>query len=203
MQYIGVQNDVTERVEAERALRQETDRARAYLARIEQLAYTDPLTGLMNRRRFEERVEAELWEAQAGDSALALLFLDLDGFKAVNDSLGPRGRRRAAAGTAERLRAQVRRSDLLARLGGDEFLVAVTGLDPATAAAERHEEIAGVLAESVRQPLEVRGRAGHRGRQHRDQRATRRTPRSFGRLVHAADAADVRLKDGSASGPPG
>ena len=88
VQYIGVQNDVTDRVEAERALRQETDRAQAYLSRIEQLAYTDPVTGLMNRRRIEERVETELWEAQASDSALALLFLDLDGFKAVNDGDG-------------------------------------------------------------------------------------------------------------------
>ena len=192
VQYIGVQNDVTDRVEAERALRQETDRARAYLARIEQLAYTDPLTGLMNRRRFEERVEAELWEAQAGDSALALLFLDLDGFKAVNDSLGHAGGDELLQVTAQRLRSHVRRSDLLARLGGDEFLVAVTGLDPATARASA-EEIAGLLAAAVRQPLEVRG-----------EQVTVSTSigiavfpedaRELGRLVHAADARMYALK---------
>ncbi|MGN6132278.1 MAG: EAL domain-containing protein, partial [Nocardioidaceae bacterium] len=88
VQYIGVQTDVTERVEAQRALQLEAERSRSYLARIEQLAYTDALTGLMNRRRLEESVETELWEARAADTALALLFLDLDGFKAVNDSLG-------------------------------------------------------------------------------------------------------------------
>jgi PAS domain S-box-containing protein len=63
VQYIGVQNDVTARVDAERALQLERDRAQGYLARIEQLAYTDPLTGLANRRRLEERVEAGLLEA--------------------------------------------------------------------------------------------------------------------------------------------
>jgi PAS domain S-box-containing protein len=88
VQYIGVQNDVTARVDAERALQLERDRAQGYLARIEQLAYTDPLTGLANRRRLEERVEAGLLEAAVADGALALLYLDLDGFKAINDALG-------------------------------------------------------------------------------------------------------------------
>ena len=193
VQYIGVQNDVTQRVEAERALRQETDRARAYLARIEQLAYTDSLTGLMNRRRFEERVEAQLWEAQAGDSALALLFLDLDGFKAVNDSLGHAAGDELLQELAERLRRSVRRSDLLARLGGDEFLVAVTGLDPDTAAATAGD-IADVLQESVRRPLTVR-----------DQEVTvaasigisvyPHDAQDFGRLLHAADLRMYELKD--------
>jgi diguanylate cyclase (GGDEF)-like protein/PAS domain S-box-containing protein len=192
VQYIGVQNDVTDRVEAERALRQETDRAHAYLARIEQLAYTDPLTGLMNRRRFEERVEAELWEAQVGDCALALLFLDLDGFMAVNDSLGHAGGDELLQVTAQRLRSHLRRSDLLARLGGDEFLVAVTGLDLVTARATA-EDIADQLADAVRQPAEVRG-----------QLVTVSTSigisvfpedaREFGRLVHVADARMYALK---------
>jgi diguanylate cyclase (GGDEF)-like protein len=89
------------------------------------VTHTDSLTGLMNRRRFEERVEAELWEARAGDSALALLFLDLDGFRAVNDSLGHLAGDELLQVTADRLRSRVRRSDLLARLGADEFLVAL------------------------------------------------------------------------------
>src|SRR5436305_4912530 len=64
LQYIGVQNDVTARVEAERALLAERDRGRTYLARIEELAWTDPLTGLPNRRRLQERAELALWDAR-------------------------------------------------------------------------------------------------------------------------------------------
>ena len=134
VQYIGVQNDVTARVEAERALVRERDRAQSYLARIEQLAYTDPLTGLANRRRLEERVEAALLDARLADGGLALLYLDLDGFKAVNDELGHATGDRVLVLTAQRLKDRLRRTDVLARLGGDEFLVAVLGLDPASAA---------------------------------------------------------------------
>ncbi|WP_199506085.1 PAS domain-containing protein [Geodermatophilus sp. TF02-6] len=68
--YIGVQVDVTSRVAAERALVQERDRTRAALARIEELADTDPLTGLPNRRRLAEQVETALWNARARDEGL-------------------------------------------------------------------------------------------------------------------------------------
>jgi diguanylate cyclase (GGDEF)-like protein/PAS domain S-box-containing protein len=157
VQYIGVQNDVTARVRAERALRHETDRARDYLTRIEELAWSDPLTGLMNRHRFEERVEEELWRTKAVGGALALLFLDLDGFKAVNDDLGHGAGDELLRVLAQRLRGTVRRSDLLARLGGDEFLVATTGLDPERARSSA-EDIAAQLARAVAAPAEVRGR---------------------------------------------
>jgi diguanylate cyclase (GGDEF)-like protein/PAS domain S-box-containing protein len=154
VQYIGIQNDVTTRMDAERALVLERDRARSYLTRIEELAYTDPLTGLMNRRRLEERVEAQLWEARASGTALALLFMDLDGFKGVNDVLGHRGGDELLQVLAQRLRTWVRRSDLLARLGGDEFLVAVVGLDVADA-AERAHQLAAELTQVVAAPVRL------------------------------------------------
>ena len=156
LQYIGVQNDVTARVEAERALERERDRAQSYLARIEQLAYTDPLTGLPNRRRVQERVEAALWEARYGDDALALLFLDLDGFKAINDRHGHAAGDELLVVAAQRLTSRLRRTDLLARLGGDEFLVALPGLDRDAAQATA-ERIAGELAEEVSRPVLVEG----------------------------------------------
>jgi diguanylate cyclase (GGDEF)-like protein/PAS domain S-box-containing protein len=156
LQYIGVQNDVTAQVEAERALVRERDRARSYLARIEELAYTDSLTGLVNRRRFEERVEVELWEARSGDSALALLFMDLDGFKAVNDDLGHAAGDQLLVEVAARLKARLRRSDLAARLGGDEFLVSLQGLDRATARRQA-DRVAEQLRAAIAEPYDLAG----------------------------------------------
>jgi diguanylate cyclase (GGDEF)-like protein len=157
VQYIGVQTDVTARVEAERALRQETDRARRYLARIEELAYTDSLTGLMNRRRFEERTERALLEARRDGTAVVLLFMDLNRFKAVNDLLGHAAGDELLQLLAKRLRGTVRSGDLLARLGGDEFLVALTGQDPDRAAGTA-EQVAAKLADVIAEPAVVRGK---------------------------------------------
>ncbi len=156
-QYIGVQHDVTARIEAERALIQERDRNRACLTRIEELAYTDPLTGLPNRRRLEEQVETAIWDARSGSDTLALLFVDLDGFKAVNDTLGHAAGDELLQIVAATLRGRLRRSDLLARLGGDEFLVALTGLAPGTAATEARR-VADELAAAVGATVELRGR---------------------------------------------
>ncbi|MGY1804142.1 diguanylate cyclase domain-containing protein [Blastococcus sp. SYSU D00922] len=156
-QYIGVQHDVTARVEAERALVQERDRNRACLTRIEELAYTDPLTGLPNRRRLEEQVETAIWDARSGADTLALLFVDLDGFKAVNDGLGHAAGDELLQAVARTLRGRLRRGDLLARLGGDEFLVALSGLDPETAAAEARR-VADELESAVGASVELSGR---------------------------------------------
>jgi diguanylate cyclase (GGDEF)-like protein/PAS domain S-box-containing protein len=157
VQYIGVQHDVTARVEAERALLQERDRNQVCLARIEELAYTDPLTGLPNRRRLEEQVETAIWSARTGQDTLALLFVDLNGFKAVNDRLGHAAGDELLQSVARTLRGRLRRGDLLARLGGDEFLVALTGLDPATAGVEARR-VADELAAAVRAPIDLRDR---------------------------------------------
>ena len=157
VQYIGVQHDVTARVLAERALLQERDRNRAFLDRIEELAYTDPLTGLPNRRRLEERVETALWDARSGSDTVALLFVDLDGFKAVNDELGHAAGDELLQAVARTLRTRLRRGDLLARLGGDEFLVALTGLAPESAAAEARR-VADALSATVAVPMPAAGR---------------------------------------------
>ena len=157
IQYIGVQHDVTARVEAERALLQERDRNRSYLARIEELAFTDPLTGLPNRRGLAEQVDAAIRTACSGGDALALLFVDLDGFKTVNDRYGHAAGDELLRAVAERLRSRLRRRDLLARLGGDEFLVALPDLDRPTAAAEA-TRVAAELVDILRRPLPVAGR---------------------------------------------
>jgi len=156
LQYIGVQNDVTARVEAERALERERDRAQSYLARIEQLAYTDALTGLPNRRRVEDRIEGALWEARLSGDGLALLFLDLDGFKPINDRHGHAAGDQVLVATAQRLTARLRRTDLVARLGGDEFLVALPALDRGTA-RERAQQVAAELAHDVGRPVVLGG----------------------------------------------
>ncbi|GAB3302515.1 hypothetical protein GCM10027451_06600 [Geodermatophilus aquaeductus] len=162
VQYIGVQVDVTARVEAERALVRERDRTSAALARIQELAYTDPLTGLLNRRRLEEQVEAAIWEARARGDALGLLFVDLDGFKAVNDRLGHAAGDELLQVVARRLRERVRRRDLLARLGGDEFLVALPDLHPETALAEA-TRVADELTASIRRAVPLFGTEVHVG----------------------------------------
>ncbi len=157
VQYIGVQHDVTARVAAERALLQERDRNRAFLEQIEVLAYTDPLTGLPNRRRLEQQVEAAVWDARSGSDTVALLFVDLDGFKAVNDELGHAAGDELLQSVARTLRGRLRRADLLARLGGDEFLVALTGLAPGTAATEARR-VADGLSAAIGLPIETGGR---------------------------------------------
>ncbi|MCZ2812724.1 diguanylate cyclase [Modestobacter sp. VKM Ac-2979] len=186
VQYIGVQTDVTGRVTAERELLRERDRTRQHLAQIEELAYTDPLTALPNRRRFEERMESALWQARLDGSAVALLFLDLDGFKAVNDALGHAAGDELLQVVADRLRGRLRRGDLLARLGGDEFLVGLLGLDPSTAlreAGQVAEQLVAAVTEPVvlcTQTVQVQASVGISV--HPDDGA------EFGPLLHRADA---------------
>ncbi|MEJ5868553.1 diguanylate cyclase [Pseudokineococcus sp. 5B2Z-1] len=194
LQYIGVQNDVTARVEAQRALETERDRARALVEQVERLAYTDPLTGLKNRRRLEERVEAALWDARLAGHAVALLFCDLDGFKAVNDEHGHAVGDELLVALARRIREAIRRTDLLARLGGDEFLVALPALDPETAEEDARRVAAAVSAAVVR-PVDLGGREVAVGASI----GIGLTPRdgtTFGELLHEADQRMYAAKRG-------
>ena len=106
--------------------------------RLQYLAYHDALTGLPNRLMLTSELDNAIKRAKRHDQMLALLFLDLDGFKAVNDTKGHLAGDELLRLVAERLAATVREADLLARLGGDEFVVLLedlTGSDHAAAVA--------------------------------------------------------------------
>ena len=113
----GIVSDITERRHAEDALHEARERLR-------HLAYHDGLTGLPNRLLLAERLDARIAEAARDGAAFPLLFVDLDGFKPLNDRHGHAVGDRVLQVIAERLRAMVRWDDAIARLGGDEFLVA-------------------------------------------------------------------------------
>ncbi|MET1077166.1 MAG: EAL domain-containing protein [Pseudomonas sp.] len=97
-------------------------------ARLDHQAHHDPLTGLPNRLLFENRLRSTLNDAQAGDCQGAVLFLDLDRFKHINDSLGHPVGDLLLKSIAKRLREQLRDIDTVARLGGDEFIILLPGL---------------------------------------------------------------------------
>lgn len=100
------------------------------LAREEWLSRTDPLTGLLNRRYFGELVASELERARRYGHPVSLAYLDLDNFKAVNDSYGHDAGNRLLVMVAELFKENLRASDEVARLGGDEFAIMLTETGP-------------------------------------------------------------------------
>lgn len=114
------------------------DRADEKLAaerRIQYLAAHDGLTGLPNRGSFSELLEFSIKSARRNSKKCAVLFVDLDRFKVINDSLGHAIGDRLLIEVSQRLRANVRESDVVARLGGDEFVVILGGIDDREQAA--------------------------------------------------------------------
>src|ERR1700759_5120167 len=140
------------------------------------LAYHDPLTGLPHRPPVEQELDLALARARRAGGAAALMFVDLDDFKEVNDTLGHAAGDRLLAGVSARLRGGRRDSDVLARQGGDEFLVLLGDLsDDPTAAAE---SVGGKLLTALLEPFVVAG-------------TEVRTGASIGVSVYPDDAADT------------
>lgn len=119
--------DITDRVQVER--------------RIRHHAYHDSLTGLPNRALFQDRLSRELSQARRVHRSTALLLLDLDRFKTINDTLGHAAGDELLIEVAKRLHSKIRDSDTIARLGGDEFVFVISQL--------RHKEDAAIIAEQI------------------------------------------------------
>ena len=125
-----------------------TDR-KEHEVRIEKLAMEDPLTGLANRRAFDEILKGNLSRAKRGGKKTALLLVDLDDLKTLNDTLGHDVGDLILQVVAERLRSSVRSGDVVCRLGGDEFSIVADAVDgPGTV-----EEMAVRIIQEIRKPL--------------------------------------------------
>lgn len=156
----GTVRDVTDRKQAEE--------------RISHLATRDPLTGLPNRLLLQDRLDQGLVNARRSRQSLALMFIDLDRFKNINDSLGHDVGDLLLKEVAERMQGCLRKGDTLSRLGGDEFVVTVEGLQHAEDAGQVARKILAALG----RPMEI---AGH----------TLTTSCSVGISIFPADADDA------------
>jgi diguanylate cyclase (GGDEF)-like protein/PAS domain S-box-containing protein len=136
--YVASFSDITERKHAEENVRR--------------LAYYDPLTGLPNRALLHERASQALQIAVRHGEPVALMFLDLDHFKNVNDTLGHPVGDRLLVALAHRMRPVLRDQDTLARVGGDEFVLVLPNTDAAGAT-----HVAQKLLQIVQEPLQVEG----------------------------------------------
>ncbi|MEO5685766.1 MAG: EAL domain-containing protein [Burkholderiaceae bacterium] len=161
MRYVAMRvyvvRDVTGRSMRRAGVIQDVTERKAQEARIEHLAYHDSLTGLPNRAMLMDRLGQALSQAQRLDQQVAVLFIDLDRFKLVNDSLGHPVGDQLLQEIARRLRATLRDNDTVARVGGDEFQVVVGNVAGATDAARIAEKLMRTLGE----PFTLEGQELH------------------------------------------
>jgi diguanylate cyclase (GGDEF)-like protein/PAS domain S-box-containing protein len=143
-EYSGMLVDVTDRRRSDAALRESNEHFR-------KLAFQDPLTGLPNRLVFHDRLQHALAVGTRRGSGVAVLFLDLDGFKPVNDLYGHATGDRVLTIVGERLGERMRAGDTIARFGGDEFALILEDLTDASHAMT----IASELIEAMQAPIEV------------------------------------------------
>ncbi|MDD0843980.1 diguanylate cyclase domain-containing protein [Pseudomonas sp. Gutcm_11s] len=146
---MGVVRDITEE--------------KAWASQMHRLAHHDALTGLPNRLVFEERLGNALERARRSDSRVALVFIDLNGFKAINDQHGHRAGDQVLIAMANRLREALRGSDSVARLGGDEFVAVLEGLSPGRSPDDEGPNIAAKLLAALSPPVPLDSGPQHIG----------------------------------------
>ncbi|MCG7496301.1 EAL domain-containing protein [Vibrio sp. Of7-15] len=135
--YIGIFSDITDK--------------KANEQRLIQLAFHDSLTGLPNRMLFQDRLEHSILEAQRDNLKLGVLFLDLDNFKAINDTLGHSAGDELLIEVAKRLTHCVRKSDTVARMGGDEFTIIINNLST----PDTLSNVARKILSALKLPLQI------------------------------------------------
>ena len=137
--YIAAYTDISER--------------KAHEARIEHLAHHDSLTGLFNRYNLEIRLSQALLTAHREGTRVAVLFIDLDRFKVINDTLGHHVGDRLLVEVAQRLRGCIRENDIVARPGGDEFVLVLIALD----SPEQATRVAARILHDIGEPYDILG----------------------------------------------
>lgn len=131
---------------------------RTALGDAERRAQTDALTGVLNRRSLIERLQAACLRARARDLPIALLFIDLDHFKQINDSYGHAAGDACLRAIVDPIQAELRQSDVIGRIGGEEFVVILSSADTAAAhpIAERiRDRVANIRVDGFRAPIQL------------------------------------------------
>jgi len=141
LKMMGVVRDITEE--------------KAWANQLHQRAHYDPLTGLANRLVFEEHLAKALDRARRNTTRVILVFIDLNGFKAINDRHGHAAGDSVLISTCARLSAALRESDTLARIGGDEFVAILEGIVAGNDVKEEAHNIAGKVLAALALPIQV------------------------------------------------
>lgn len=127
-------------------------------SRIHKLAYFDPLTGLPNRSQMHERLDQMITTAEKTETFIAVLFLDLDRFKPINDSMGHPAGDRVLKDVAARLKSCIKREDFASRMSGDEFTIALGGLKSADSASKTAIKVSERILYALQQPFLIEKR---------------------------------------------
>ncbi|MGF1694524.1 GGDEF domain-containing protein [Vibrio lamellibrachiae] len=150
---VSLQRHIVTKDELEQEVKLKTSALVHQTDQLRYLSERDPLTGVLNRRAFHQQLEQEVENANKASTVFALLFIDLDKFKVINDTKGHHIGDEVLVTFSARLRSNIRPSDIIGRLGGDEFVICLSGLHD-----EKNIErkITSIL-EALDQPMEIEG----------------------------------------------